>query len=76
MSGIGLKFTSTTETSQSFLRKFDEMGGIVEELVTAMHVRSPSVQMRIAPDGEPMLVSSHEALDERSQIGVEVSIAN
>ncbi len=55
-----LAFTSGIETSESFLRKFEQMGGIVEELVTAGNVRSPSVQMRIAPDGEPILVSSHE----------------
>jgi hypothetical protein len=38
------------------------MGGVVEELVTAEEVHSPSVQMRIQPDGEPQLVSSHEQI--------------
>ena len=55
-----LQWTSGTETSTSFLRKFGAMGGIVEELIVAKDVRSPSVQMRIAPDGQPILVSSHE----------------
>jgi hypothetical protein len=55
-----LQWTSGTETSTSFLRKFGAMGGIVEELIVAQDVRSPSVQMRIAPDGQPILVSSHE----------------
>ena len=55
-----LDFTSGVETAESFLRKFEAMGGIVEELVTAKNVRSPSVQMRIAPGGKPILVSSHE----------------
>jgi hypothetical protein len=55
-----LSWTSSTETSTSFLRKFDTMGGIVEEMVSASEVRSPSVQMRISPDGHPALVSSHE----------------
>lgn len=55
-----LQWTSGTETSSSFLRKFAAMGGIVEELIVAKEVRSPSVQMRIAPDGQPMVVSSHE----------------
>jgi hypothetical protein len=36
------------------------MGGIVEEMVEAEEVRSPSVQMRICPDGQPRLLSSHE----------------
>jgi len=55
-----LRWTSGTETAASFLRKFESMGGIVEELVAGKEIRSPSVQMRIAPDGEPILVSSHE----------------
>ena len=55
-----LHWTSGNETSSSFLRKFREMGGIVEELVGGEEIRSPSVQMRIAPDGVPMVVSSHE----------------
>ena len=55
-----LQWTSGTETGESFLRKFDVMGGIVEEFVVAKEVRSPSVQMRITPDGRAVLVSSHE----------------
>lgn len=55
-----LQWTSGTETSASFLRKFGTMEGIVEELVVAQDIRSPSVQMRIAPDGRPIIVSSHE----------------
>lgn len=55
-----LSWTSSTETSTSFMRKFAAMGGIVEELIEAKTVRSPSVQMRIQPDGVSRLVSSHE----------------
>lgn len=55
-----LEWTSGTETSESFLRKFSAMGGIVEEMLIAEEIRSPSVQMRISPDGVPELVSSHE----------------
>jgi hypothetical protein len=55
-----LDWTSSTENSKSFLRKFAAMGGIVEELIESSEVRSPSVQMRIAPDGKADLVSSHE----------------
>ena len=36
------------------------MGGIVEEMIDAAEVRSPSVQMRICPDGSAVLISSHE----------------
>ncbi len=55
-----LAWTSGTETSETFLRKFTSMGGIVEEFVAADELRSPSVQMRITPLGEPVLISSHE----------------
>ncbi len=55
-----LEWSSTRENIDSFLRKFDQMGGIVEEMIEAQEVRSPSVQMRIHPDGKAVLVSSHE----------------
>jgi len=55
-----LAWTSSAETSDTFLRKFGTMGGVVEEMLTASEIRSPSVQMRISPDGKPSLVSSHE----------------
>ena len=57
---LRLDRTSMSETIASFLRKFETMGGIVEEFVSGDEIRSPSVQMRISPDGIPELVSSHE----------------
>lgn len=55
-----LQWPSDQENIGSFLRKYAQMGGIVEEMVEAEEVRSPSVQMRIHPDGKAVLVSSHE----------------
>ncbi len=55
-----LEWSSESETIRSFLRKFEQMGGIVEEMLDAEEVRSPSVQMRIYPGGKAVLVSSHE----------------
>jgi hypothetical protein len=55
-----LAWLSGIETYEKFMHKFDKMGGIVEELVAADETRSPSVQMRILPDGGTRLVSSHE----------------
>jgi hypothetical protein len=55
-----LEWPSQKENIGSFLRKFNQMGGIVEEMIEAEEVRSPSVQMRIQPDGTAALVSSHE----------------
>ncbi len=55
-----LEWPSAQENIGSFLRKYNKMGGIVEEMIDAGEVRSPSVQMRILPDGTSLLVSSHE----------------
>ena len=55
-----LEWSSNQENIKSFLRKYRQMGGIVEEMIEADEVRSPSVQMRIHPDGTAALVSSHE----------------
>lgn len=57
---LQLEWSSASENIRSFLRKFEQMGGIVEEMIEADEVRSPSVQMRIQPDGKAVLVSSHE----------------
>lgn len=49
------------ETYETFVRKLGEMGGVVEEyLDAAAEVRSPSAQMRINPDGDVRLVSTHD----------------
>lgn len=42
----------------SYLEKLAD-GGIVEEMI-AGEIRSPSVQLRILPDGEPLIVSTHD----------------
>jgi len=55
-----LEWPSQQENAPNFLRKYAEMGGVVEEMIEADEVRSPSVQLRIRPDGRPVLVSSHE----------------
>ena len=55
-----LEWSSSQENLKTFLRKYKQMGGIVEEMIDADEVRSPSVQMRIRPDGTAVLVSSHE----------------
>lgn len=42
----------------SYVEKFSD-GGIVEELIGG-EIRSPSVQMRILPGGEPVVLSTHD----------------
>jgi hypothetical protein len=44
----------------SYLSKLAERGGVVEELVSGVEVRSPSVQLRVTPSGEVELLSTHD----------------
>ena len=55
-----LDWTAPDEHYDRFMGKFAEMGGIVEEFLEAEEVHSPSVQMRISPGGEVIVVSTHE----------------
>jgi hypothetical protein len=57
-----LQFSVATETSASFLAKFERGGGIVEEWIEASEVRSPSVQLRINPRREVLVASTHEQI--------------
>ena len=58
----GLRFTDEGGNPATFLAKMEEMGGIVEEMLLADEVLSPSVQMRIHPDRELALVSTHDQI--------------
>ncbi len=57
-----LAFAVPTETPEAYRRKFASMGGIVEELLEYPESASPSVQLRIDPAGEVVLISSHDQL--------------
>jgi len=56
----GLSFSVPTETAESYRGKFAAMGGIVEELLEYPESASPSVQLRIDPQGEVVLLSTHD----------------
>ncbi len=56
-----LTFSIPTEPD-AYRRKFAEMGGIVEESLDYPESASPSVQMRIDPHGEVVLVSTHDQI--------------
>ena len=45
-----------------YLERFEASGGVVEELIRADEIRSPSVQMRVTPLGEVELLSTHDQL--------------
>jgi hypothetical protein len=44
----------------SYATKLAERGGIVEERITGVELRSPSVQLRVTPFGEVELLSTHD----------------
>jgi hypothetical protein len=52
----------TSEDADSYLKKFEAMGGIVEEFLEGGEVRSPSCQIRIDPKGHVILISTHDQL--------------
>ena len=43
-----------------YMAKLADRGGIVEERITGVEVRSPSVQLRVTPVGEVELLSTHD----------------
>jgi len=57
-----LAFSVPTETPASYLGKLAATGGIVEELLERAESASPSVQLRIDPRGEVVLISSHDQI--------------
>jgi hypothetical protein len=57
-----LSFAVPSETREKYLGKFTEMGGIVEEFLEYPESTSPSVQLRNDPQGEVVLISSHDQI--------------
>ncbi len=55
-------FCAVEESWASFGDKLAEEGGVVEELMRVPGMVSPSVQMRIAPDGSFEVVSTHDQI--------------
>jgi hypothetical protein len=44
----------------SYIEKFNERGGVVEERITGRDFRSPSVQLRVTPLGKVEILSTHD----------------
>jgi len=57
-----VELTVPSETAESYFAKFTRMGGIVEEFIEGRDKRSPSVQMRSAPHGDVMVISTHDQI--------------
>ncbi len=57
-----LEFSVDWETVDDYMEKLGRMGGIVEEWLEGAEKRSPSVQLRIDPEGAIVPVSTHDQL--------------
>ena len=57
-----MAFESPKITLEPYLAKLAERGGIVEERITGVEFRSPSVQLRATPDGVVEFLSTHDQL--------------
>jgi hypothetical protein len=57
-----LKLEEQTEIYERYMGKLAEMGGVVEAFVAGDVKRSPSVQCRVNPVGEPTVISTHDQL--------------
>lgn len=57
-----MQFESPTMSLGPYTAKLAESGGIVEERVVGVELRSPSVQLRVLPDHTAELLSTHDQL--------------
>jgi hypothetical protein len=59
---VSMAFEHPEMLLERYLGRLREDGGIVEERVGGVEVRSPSVQLRVTPLGEVELLSTHDQL--------------
>jgi hypothetical protein len=57
-----MQLESETTPFEAYLAKFEKDGGIVEERIVGKDLLSPSVQLRVRPDGSIELLSTHDQL--------------
>jgi hypothetical protein len=57
-----MELESATTSLDVYLAKFQEGAGIVEERIVGAEIESPSVQLRVLPDGSVQLLSTHDQL--------------
>jgi hypothetical protein len=58
----GMELESPDVPFDTYLAKFADGAGIVEERITGTELYSPSVQLRVLPGGEVELLSTHDQL--------------
>jgi hypothetical protein len=57
-----MRFELSDMPFDGYVAKLAERGGIVEERITGVELRSPSVQLRVTPLGDVELLSTHDQL--------------
>jgi hypothetical protein len=57
-----MELESKTTPLDVYLDKFARGSGVIEERITGEEIRSPSVQLRVLPDGAVELLSTHDQL--------------
>jgi hypothetical protein len=57
-----MELESETTPMDVYLAKFQQGAGIVEERIVGTDIESPSVQLRVLPDGTVQLLSTHDQL--------------
>jgi hypothetical protein len=57
-----MAFEHRTVVLEPYLQRMAHDGGIVEERITGLEFRSPSVQLRVTPLGDVELLSTHDQL--------------
>jgi hypothetical protein len=57
-----MELESETTPLDVYLAKFQQGAGIVEERIVGTDIESPSVQLRVLPDGSVQLLSTHDQL--------------
>jgi hypothetical protein len=58
----GMAFEHESVSLAPYLERLSQGGGVVEERITGLDFRSPSVQLRVTPLGEVELLSTHDQL--------------
>jgi hypothetical protein len=59
---LAMRLESRELAIDTYLEKLAAKGGIVEERIAGDEFASPSVQLRVTPDGEVQLLSTHDQL--------------
>jgi hypothetical protein len=57
-----MRFDAPSVTHDGYVKKLEELGGVVEERITGDEFRSPSAQLRISPLGDVERLSTHDQI--------------